>query len=522
MEQKVKKAKEVLTDGRSTKAQFKAALQDVVDNFNQREVLPAADRQEREKTQLVTAAGNAAETVLNGDTTKSLTEFAALLNTTAESYKAITAGIAAKQLELKDLTGVELKADMLAGLKLKIAEEEEAAEKRQHELRLAIGDLTTVYEREKAEYAAELDRELSQSRNEQFFDMEQQEGSASDPDGDAVTYLWTAPDGITLSDATIATPTFTAPELDADADYTFSLVVNDGTVDSDVDEVVITVKDVPNQAPVANAGADQTVNEATEVTLNGTASDPDGDAITYLWTAPDGITLSDATKATPTFTAPELDADTDYTFTLVVNDGTVDSAADEVVITVKDVPNQAPVANAGADQTVDDNITVTLDGSASNDPDGDNLTYLWTAPDGITLSDATVVNPTFTSLDVLTNTDYTFSLVVNDGTEDSNVDEVVITVQNVTGIEEFSRGKISIYPNPASVMCTINFELLNAGYCEISILNIVGQELEKVAARKMSSGEHIVYWNVKDTSPGLYFVKIRRNENIDTYKIVIK
>ena len=193
---------------------------------------------------------------------------------------------------------------------------------------------------------------------------------------------------------------------------------------------------VANTAPIANAGPDQTVDANETVNLDGSgSSDADGDTLTYLWTAPNGIVLSDATAVNPTFTAPEFSTNTDLTFSLVVNDGQVNSNTDEVVITVNQVQvaNTAPIANAGPDQTVDANEMVNLDGSGSSDADGDTLTYLWTAPDGIVLSDATAVNPTFTAPEFSTNTDLTFSLVVNDGEVNSNTDEVVITVKHSSG-----------------------------------------------------------------------------------------
>src|SRR5690606_10864927 len=113
-----------------------------------------------------------------------------------------------------------------------------------------------------------------------------------------------------------------------------NLVVNDGTFVSASDSVIITVLPVPNEAPAAEAGTDQSALVGDEVVLDGSGStDPDGDTLTYTWTliVPDGstATLADATTAAPSFT-PDLAGE--YAATLVVNDGTVDSALDTVTI----------------------------------------------------------------------------------------------------------------------------------------------------------------------------------------------
>ncbi|MCH8842582.1 MAG: S8 family serine peptidase, partial [SAR324 cluster bacterium] len=90
-----------------------------------------------------------------------------------------------------------------------------------------------------------------------------------------------------------------------------------------------------NAAPVANAGPDQNVDTGSLVTLDGSASsDADGDSLAYLWgftSLPGGSSavLSDATAVNPAFT-PDLDGA--YVLALVVNDGSVDSAASTVTI----------------------------------------------------------------------------------------------------------------------------------------------------------------------------------------------
>jgi hypothetical protein len=254
------------------------------------------------------------------------------------------------------------------------------------------------------------------------------DGSGSyDPDNDAINYFWLAPQEIALSSNNSPSPTFTAPEVMVNTDYVFYLIVSDAYNNSVADQVTISVNQV-NKEPVANAGPDQTVNEGEKVTLNGAdSSDPDNNGITFQWTAPSGIILSSTRDSKPTFTAPEVSVNTVFTFQLTVNDGALNSTADQVNVLVKQV-NKAPVANAGPDQVVTESNLVTLDATASTDPDNDNLTYQWTAPPGITLSSGTNPKPTFTSPETQSNTDYTFTLVVNDGQVNSPEDRVIITV----------------------------------------------------------------------------------------------
>jgi hypothetical protein len=94
-------------------------------------------------------------------------------------------------------------------------------------------------------------------------------------------------------------------------------------------------------------------------------------------------------------------------------------------------PNTPPTANAGAGQSVFKKATVTLEGSASSDADGDSLTYAWSQASGpaVTLTNPSNVNPTFTAPS--TTSTLVFSLVVNDGHGNSSAPaSVTITVQD--------------------------------------------------------------------------------------------
>lgn len=255
--------------------------------------------------------------------------------------------------------------------------------------------------------------------------------ASSDPDGNLLTYRWTlltrpTGSGAALANATTVRPTFV---VDRPGRYTAQLIVNDGTVDSAADTVVV---DTLNSAPVANAGADQSARVGDTVTLDGRASnDVDGDTLAYRWhvvTAPAGSTaaLSSTSAAQPQIT---IDAAGDYELELVVNDGTVDSAADRVLVSTLNSP---PVARPGTNRSVALGSTVTLDGSASSDVDGNTLAFRWSLtsrPAGSTavLSSTTVVNPSFVADRAGS---YVAQLIVNDGFVDSAAASVTISTDN--------------------------------------------------------------------------------------------
>lgn len=144
------------------------------------------------------------------------------------------------------------------------------------------------------------------------------DGSASsDPDGDALSYSWS------LNGTVVSTSAAFTTDL-ADGAYIFTLTVSDGA-ESDSDDVSVTVI---NTVPVADAGQDITkeaTGPTTTVTLNGSGTDADGDALTYSWS--DGST--DAVNTV------ELGVGT-HNFTLTVSDGQGASDTDEVTVKIED------------------------------------------------------------------------------------------------------------------------------------------------------------------------------------------
>ena len=126
----------------------------------------------------------------------------------------------------------------------------------------------------------------------------------------------------------------------------------------------------------------------------------------------------------------QLDAEpTDIDGDARVMNGRIDIGADELFLV-----NTPPTADAGNDMTgyakADGNASVELDGSGSNDPDGDELEYVW-LQDGHEI--ARGVHPTV-SLPV---GNHIIELMVSDGLDESQSDELAVTVKEAIKAQAF-------------------------------------------------------------------------------------
>ncbi len=190
-----------------------------------------------------------------------------------------------------------------------------------------------------------------------------------------------------------------------------------------------------NQAPVVNAGLDQTVEVPSAAALpavanlSGTVTDdglPTPLNLTSTWSkqsGPGDVTFGDPSAAVTTVS---FSAGGVYVLRLTADDGAL-SAFDELTVTVN--VNQAPVVDAGGDQTITLPAFASLDGAVTDDglPTPPSVTTAWSkqsGPGDVTFGDANAVDTTATfSIDGV----YVLRLTADDGAVTA-FDDVTITV----------------------------------------------------------------------------------------------
>lgn len=187
------------------------------------------------------------------------------------------------------------------------------------------------------------------------------------------------------------------------------LTITDDEVDSTEVTMAVTVIDLPNKPPRADAGVSKTAYIGDSVSFQANSlntGDADGLIINYAWDFNDGspvATRTTSAEVTHSYANPGA-----YLVTLTVTDNGLaqgkiaKSAMDTVSVVVRKRPeNTAPVALPGQAQTIIIGESVLLDASASFDPDPAGLivSYAWKLG-GITLSTAVRYIHTFETVGI--------------------------------------------------------------------------------------------------------------------------
>jgi hypothetical protein len=214
--------------------------------------------------------------------------------------------------------------------------------------------------------------------------------------------------------------------------------------------------DPHNKPPSSNAGIDMIVNENEVVTLLG--SDSVGSEASYHWLQISGtsVSLSTPNSLSTSFKAPDITSDEEVVFELTITDNVGLKTTDSITISILYV-NTPSVSNAGENLESIQNDIFLLNGSASFDADGDELTYSWalvSAPkneNGV-LNDKDTENPSFTPNSY---GEYLFELTVSDGKSEDTSSVVVSVLKFIPNWMYEVESKWMIPVNQLSTTCDI-------------------------------------------------------------------
>ena len=252
----------------------------------------------------------------------------------------------------------------------------------------------------------------------------------------SLEYAWTVTGG-TLDDATSATPTWTRPSVNVNANYIVYLIITargtgtvarNGTSDTSRTSRTAIVQNI--ELPVADAPG-VSINaipagvEGTTVQLGATLSGGTYDGSPeYDWSVTGGA-LDDSTSAAPTWTRPAVNADTNFTVQLTITargtggkarKGSSDTAnaSRTALIQGNGVPLPAASAPAVSIDVIadgDEGTTAPLAATLTGGTYDGTPEYAWTVSGG-RLDDAASATPTWTRPSVTAHTSHTVGLTV--------------------------------------------------------------------------------------------------------------
>lgn len=305
-------------------------------------------------------------------------------------------------------------------------------------------------------------------------------GTATDPDGDAVTVLWDFGDGTTS-----ALPTPGSHAYPAAGTFTVRFTATDshGLSDPNPPTRVITVQPaVGNQPPNATItapAANVSITAGQSVSFAGTATDPDGDTVTVLWDFGDGSTSTLLSPGAHTYAAAGT-----FTVTLTATDsaGMVDPTPATRTITVAAVsanlPPTATITAPAGNVTIAAGQSVSFAGTATDPNAGDTVTVVWNFGDGTT---STVLSPGAHTYPTAGTFTVTLTATDNHGLAATTPPTRTITVTPVSTAPTFTQLKTTIF-TPLCTSChsgpgsPANLDL-SAGAAYANLVNVPAVDL---------------------------------------------
>jgi hypothetical protein len=273
-----------------------------------------------------------------------------------------------------------------------------------------------------------------------------------------------------------------------------------------------------NYGPNAIAGQDQIINTGETAVLDASNSyDQDGEIESYNWAQVGGVSINiqHPDSVIAQLSVPEQGGPIDIKLTVIDNDGAQSTDTIRVII------NEPPTARAGEDQHVVHSGVVLLDGSESNDTNGEVTGFFWEQIGGAPVSVFSSNQQIATFFSSNAQGTLSFVLSVNDeqGLSDKDTTMVFVSLLSINEATDIPRKNISLSPNPFNSSLLISY-LNQSNFLtnNIVVYDILGKEIVNWPVLNSFNTENHIYWDGKDgrgfeIRAGLYFVRFESKNN---------
>ena len=370
----------------------------------------------------------------------------------------------------------------------------------------------------------------------------------ADVDGDDLTYAYASDtSGVAATHNTAKDSLVLTPVTDFFGNAIITVTVSDGSL-SDTSSFTLNVINI-NDPPILSSIQNQTINEDEVIVVKLTATDLDGDALSYSGIADTSAVTVTASNDTLKLT-PKADWNGTSVITAIALDGTTSDSTSFTlnVNPVQDVPYAFDWVSPNERDTinVDKNNTATeyvFKWNSSKDVDGDALTYHFYVADSLieVLSDTTTAGTYQDFLDhwplqfqMLPRMTFTFNVWVHDGTDSVKVTGeprkvLVNRYENLSTEGEGVPIEFALhenYPNPFNPTTTLRFDLPEVSSITLTIYNMLGQKVKTFNMQSIPAGYHSVTWNAtndlgEQIGAGVYLYQLQAKNFVKTRKMVL-
>ena len=381
--------------------------------------------------------------------------------------------------------------------------------------------------------------------------------SATDPDGDALTYAASGLPSGAAFDAQTRQFSWT-PGFDQSGIHGVTFYVSDTAANADTESIAIDVADLEpgsNRTPVLTPTGDQFVRLLETLAFRIEARDPDGDVLTYAASPlPDGASIDAQTGDFEWTPGPGRQGR--YMVNFTATDPAGRQAVDNVLISVLDADSRPPggcegdtTLFAGTTQAAANGIpaaysdftftigpdTRVLVGTLNwtGGPATDLDLFLLNASNEVVASSPTAFSPevvivgnpepgTYTwrvqHFTTAPGLPFTLESAACIGAETVGVDETDANVPPLVVSQSF--------PNPFNPMTTLQYSVRTRSHVSIRIFSATGRLVRVLEDRVQEPGNYAATWNGHDengrsVSSGIYFYAVRAGERIEQRKVVL-